>query len=166
MNNLNGYSGMNLRNANNRLNYYSAIPPQMQLPNPQMVNYQPQQQYITNQSGVNTNMEFIQGGETAVNVVQLPNNSLFAYFDNDYDTVYFKTVDNNGRASVQAYDLVPKDQTADAGPVPTIDTSEFVTKEQFDELSDRFTQQMADIVKKLNDFKSKIGNMNKKEANK
>lgn len=92
---------------------------------------------------------------------------MFCYFDDQKDVIYIKQVDNNGRASVQAYDLVPQGQnTENAASASAIDASNFITKEQFDELSGQLTQQIADISKKLNDFKAKMGNINKKEGSK
>lgn len=139
------------------IGYYYPTAPQLQ---------QSQSQW---NNSVNTNIEMIQGGYASVSALQLPNNSMYCYFDDQKDVVYIKQVDANGRASVQAYDLVPQGQhTAEtiATTAAAIDTSDFITREQLDELSEQLTRQIADISKKLNDFKAKMGNISKKEGNK
>lgn len=64
-NNFGGFNGLNGFNANSgRIAYYDprlsqGIQPQITYPN----------QYDTGQRGANTNMEWIQGGEVAVNAI-------------------------------------------------------------------------------------------------
>ena len=41
--------------------------------------------------------------------------------------------------------------------------SNYVTQDQMNDFSEQIKQQMADLQKKLNDFKSRVGNLNSKE---
>lgn len=123
-----------------------------------MTNFGGGQQYGQQQQGINTNIEWVQGGATSVNAIQLPNNTMWAFWDNNEDVIYVKTVDSNGRLSLDTYDITLRDGTKREEP-----TTDYVTRAQFDELSEQFTKQLADLTKKLNDFKSKVG-QGKKEA--
>lgn len=123
----------------------------------------------TSNNALNTNIEQVQGGPVSVNAIQLPPNSLYSYWDPVEPYIYVKAVDLNGRPSMktlyyQDVEEMPKEEPE--ATAPTIDTSMFVTKEQFDEMSDTLTKQINDVIKKLNDFKSKVGNVNKKENKK
>ena len=73
---LNAYAG-NMRGINNGGGYY-----------PTRSSYPPQ----SNNQGINTNIEFIIGGEQAVNVIQLPVNTSWSFWDREADVIYVKNV--------------------------------------------------------------------------
>lgn len=130
-----------------------------------MYNTYPQQQP---QNNINTNIQRIQGGPVSVNAIQLPPNSVYVYFDADNESPYFyiKSVDANGRPSLKSfiYFDVEEYQNQPAQQAQVVETNEsqtsYVTKEQFDEAIEKLNNQMAENLKKLNDFKAKIGNAN------
>lgn len=133
-----------------------------------MYNTYPQQQQ---QNNINTNIQRIQGGPVSVNAIQLPPNSVYVYFDADNESPYFyiKSVDANGRPSLKSFiyfdvEEYQKQQTA------VVEASEpmanYVTKEQFDEAIEKLNNQMAENLKKLNDFKAKVGNSTVKKESK
>lgn len=132
--------------------YYNAYPQQVQQP----------------QSGnINTNIQRIQGGPVSVNAIQLPPNSVCVYFDADSESPYFyvKSVDANGRPNLKTciyFDVedYQKQQAQIVQAAEATETNNYVTKEQFDEAIEKLNAQMAENLKKLNDFKAKIGNAN------
>ena len=129
-----------------------------------LYNTYPQQQ----QNNINTNIQRIQGGPVSVNAIQLPPNSIYVYFDADNESPFFyvKSVDANGRPSLKSFIYFDADEyqksqqaaVAEANNEPT--ANNYVTKEQFDEAIEKLNTQMAENLKKLNDFKAKIGNSN------
>ena len=127
--------------------------------------YQQQQQ----QPNINTNIQRIQGGPVSVNAIQLPPNSVYVYFDADNESPYFyvKSVDANGKPSLHSfiYFDVEEYQKQQATIVETTNeqqASNYVTKEQFDEAIEKINNQMAENLKKLNDFKSRVFNKENK----
>lgn len=145
---------------------------------PQPVNFGQPQQNINSISSneANTNIIWMQGGENTVKSTMMPNSTQYAFFEQDGNKFYIKTVDQYGKSSVEPYIYFPENevpqillqgqQTDVSQSVPMIDTSAYVTQEQFLEMSDQLTKQIQEISKRLNDFKSRVGNMNKKENSK
>lgn len=130
-----------------------------------MYNSYPQQ--MQQQTNINTNIQRIQGGPVSVNAMQLPPNSIYVYFDADNENPYFyiKSVDANGRPSLKTFIYFDVDeyQNQQQQNVKLEDTdSNYVTKEQFDEAIEKINNQMAENLKKLNDFKSRVFNKESK----
>ena len=131
--------------------------------------YNPYQQQQQQQPNINTNIQRIQGGPVSVNAIQLPPNSVYVYFDADNESPYFyvKSVDANGKPSLHSfiYFDVEECQKQQAAIVETTNeqqVSNYVTKEQFDEAIEKINNQMAENLKKLNDFKSRVFNKENK----
>lgn len=128
----------------------------------------PNQAYPVQQNNVEqagnqplSNIIWVQG-ESGAKAYILPNGNTMALWDSEQQTIYVKSVDANGRPTMTILDYVDRNApTVTEEPI----TQNYVTQDQLESFSNQVTQQMADLQKKLNDFKSKIGNINsKKEA--
>lgn len=131
------------------------------------------------QNDVNTNVIWIQGGINTVKSAMTPNSSQYAFFDQDEDHFYMKTVDQYGKSTVdpyvyflesefpqiiQQYIQTMSSSSQGNDSVKNADNNTvYVTQEQFEELKESLSQQIAETKKIINDFKSRVGNMNKKE---
>lgn len=144
---------------------------------PQPVNFGQQQNQSSVQSNEsNTNIIWMQGGINTVKSAMMPNGSQFAYWDQDENKIFVKTVDQYGKSTVETLvyfsenelpQVLQQNQQVDAqqsGPV--LDTSVYVTQEQLTELQEQLSKQITEVQRSLNNFKSKVGNMNKKENSK
>lgn len=130
-------------------------------------------QQIGAQSDINTNMAFIQGGEPTAKSIMLPNNSMYAYFDKELRQIFIKTVNQFGEPSVEPLWYFTADEMEEIRQKmgigvqqQTPDNSNFVTQEQLAQIEESLNQKIQEILKNLNNFKSKVGNMNKKEKEK
>ena len=127
---------------------------------------------MNGQSNVNTNMPYVNGGQIALNAIGLPRNTMWCFWEQGKPYFYVKTVDANGISSVETYkysQVINGIEENDMGvrPVPTQQQGDvYVTNEKFTQFSDDIAQQLKQLQKSLNDFKSKIGNANKKETKK
>lgn len=107
---------------------------------------------------MNTNIQWVEGQNAAESYI-LPNGvQSFALWDARNPIIYVKSFDSNGKPFTKRLQYVDLD-----APPETEEVSEnvnYITKEQFDKLSEQLNTQISELTKKLNDFKSKIGNMN------
>ena len=116
------------------------------------------------QSQPNSNIIWIQGEGAAKSYI-CPNGSTIALWDSEAQTIYIKSTDLNGRPTMTVLDYVNRD----AAPASVVETTEattappqdYVTQTQLNELTESFAAQIAELTKKLNDFKSKVGNTKK-----
>lgn len=110
--------------------------------------YQPSsfsyQQPIT-QNQNNVSMIWVQGESGAKSYV-LPNNTTVPLWDSETQTIYIKTVDQNGKPSMTILDYVERTEGTDK---PEVVLPEYATKEQIDSLSNQFVG----ISDKLNSMK-------------
>ncbi len=100
------------------------------------VNYQ-------QQSNVNTAMIWVQGESGAKSYV-LPNNTTLPLWDSESQTIYIKTVDQNGKPSMAILDYVERSEKGNDKQV--VSEVEYATKEQIDKLNEQFST----INEKLN----------------
>ena len=100
---------------------------------PTAVNYQPQQQ---TQQNVNSSMIWVQGESGAKSYV-LPNNTTLPLWDSETQTIYIKTVDQNGKPSMTILDYV--ERTEKEINKQDISEVEYATKEQIDNLNEQFS---------------------------
>lgn len=111
--------------------------------NPQSFNYQPygqpQQQYQQSSPPANTNKIFVSGIED-VKARALTPNSDFIFIDNDQDILYQKKVDASGHYEIKAFSI---SELNNAENCSTVDLSNFVTKQQFEDLANEL-----DILRK------------------
>lgn len=136
-----------------RFNNYSSAMPTMQ-PMPQQYDPAPQP---------STNIQWITGGIASVGAIQTPANSMFCFFDSNEPKLYFKSVDGNGKPNIKIYEYTEYNPEASQNE-NTFSSDNFATKEQLTEISEQLSKQITDLRKSLNDFKSKIGNVNKRET--
>lgn len=159
-----------MNNTQTRGYGYYPIAPNTQIPQQY---YQPQYyqtpnnvygqnfQAIQPNNEMTTNIQFVESQNAAESYI-LPNGvTSWSLWDAKEQIIYVKSFDSNGRPFTKRLQYID----LDAPPEPEESKVEmnYVTQEQFAELSESFTKQMADLQKKLNDFKSRICNTNKKE---
>ena len=124
-----------------------------------------QQSQIVSNNEITTNIQWVES-QSAAESFQLGSGiSSWALWDSKSPIIYVKSFDQNGKPYTKRLQYIDLDAPVqpDSSQDITIDTSEFVTQEQLSQLSDQLSKQMADLQKKLNDFKSRMGNSNKKE---
>ena len=95
-------------------------------------------------------------GENAAKSYPVGPNTAVALWDSEQQTIYIKSVDSNGRPSLKILDYVDRDNE-----VVSTDEKTYVTQDEMNMFSEKINQQMAELQKNLNDFKSKVGNMKK-----
>ena len=105
----------------------------------------------------NNNIIWVQGEGGAKSYI-VPNGSTYALWDSEQQTIYVKSVDINGRPTMTVLDYVDRNAPSDK----ETNFTDYVTQQQLSELSTQLNQQVQDLQKKLNDFKSRIGNLNNK----
>lgn len=108
----------------------------------------------------NNSIIWVQGENAAKSYPVAPNTAI-ALWDSEQQTIYIKSVDSNGIPSLKVLDYIDRDNEI----VQSDNTNEinYVTQDQMNDFSEQIKQQMADLQKKLNDFKSRMGNLNSKE---
>ena len=108
----------------------------------------------------NNSIIWVQGENAAKSYPVAPNTAI-ALWDSEQQTIYIKSVDSNGIPSLKVLDYIDRDNEI----VQNDNTNEsnYVTQDQMNDFSEQIKQQMADLQKKLNDFKSRVGNLNSKE---
>lgn len=84
----------------------------------------PQQQPIPQQQQAQSNIIYVNGIDDVKNR-PLPPNSNYAFMDNDNPILYRKTVDAQGKMSVEVFDIVPHKET----PVEKV---EYATKKDIE----------------------------------
>lgn len=108
-------------------------------------------------------------GEAGAKAYQVTTpNLVVPLFDTENQTIYLKYLDQQGRPQYEILDYVNRNAPSPQPPtqeVAVIETGNFVTQEQFADFSNQMTQQFAELQKKLNDFKARVGN-NKNTAKK
>lgn len=119
------------------------------------------------QSQPNSNIIWIQG-EAAAKAYICANGTTIALWDSEAQTIYIKSTDMNGRPTMTILDYVNRDaptppvvEAAATVTATTTPPQDYVTQTQLNELTDSFAAQIAELTKKLNDFKSKVGNTKK-----
>lgn len=93
------------------------------------VNYQ-------QQSNVNTAMIWVQGESGAKSYV-LPNNTTLPLWDSESQTIYIKTVDQNGKPSMTILDYIERSEKENDKQI--VSEVEYATKEQIDKLNEQFS---------------------------
>lgn len=124
-----------------------------------------QQPQIQNNSEITTNIQWVESQSAAESFQLGPGISSWALWSAKEPIIYLKSFDQNGKPYTKRLQYVDLDAPSqqESPQSATIDTSAFVTQEQLNQLSDQLSKQMSDLQKKLNDFKSRICNTNKKE---
>ncbi len=92
------------------------------------------------QSSPQSNIVYVNGIEDVKNR-QLPPNSNYAFMDNDNPILYRKTVDAQGRMTVEVYDITPH---KDIAP----ETPNYALKSDVDELKKAFDKLRSEVAKK------------------
>ena len=88
------------------------------------------------QPTVNTNKIYATGIDD-VRARQLPVNSDYIFLDNDKPIIYRKTTDATGKMDVQVFKIVPYEEEKTE---PVFDTSDFVSKKDFERLEQQFEE--------------------------
>ncbi len=115
----------------------------------------------SNNQEISTNIQWIEGQNAAESYI-LPNGiNSWALWDSKQPIIYVKSFDSNGKPFTKRLQYVD----LDAPPVQEETTVQenYVTQEQLQQISEQFTSQVVELTKKLNDFKSRVFNINKKE---
>ena len=118
------------------------------------------------QQPVNSAMIWVQG-EAGAKAYMVPNNTTVALWDSEEQTIYIKSVDQNGKPSMTILDYV--DRNASEDQQIDISLDDYVTKEQFDEFNENvvtkdqlknLSSQIQELQQKLNGY-SKANNSRK-----
>lgn len=115
-------------------NYVPPAPPGMQ---PMM---QPQQmpQPMQQTPPCNVQWIYVNGYQGAREHIVQPGQTAWM-MDNNDPIIYVKAVDNMGSASLRAFKLEEIGTQPSPAPAPTIDTSQFVTRDEFNALVNQLT---------------------------
>lgn len=97
-------------------------------------------------------------GEAGAKAYQLAPNSRVVLWDQDNPTIYIKTSDASGMTSIRTLDYTERGQEPKNDPLGMNSETEYVTKEDFASLEDRFQRQLNRLSTQLNNMR------NKKEA--
>lgn len=108
---------------------------------------------------INTNIIFVNGIEDVRNR-PLPPNSNYAFMDNDKAILYRKVVDSMGKMNVELYDITPHKEEQ-SNNAQAINTSDFVTRKEYEALKSQLEQQNG-IIRQLTQDKQR---QNVKTAN-
>ena len=115
-------------------------------------------------NGITTNIQWVESQSAAESFQLGPSITSWALYDAKNPYIYIKSYDQNGKPYTRRLKYIDMDAPEEEqGQEKTIDISGFVTQEQLDQFSDQISKQIADLQKKLNDFKSRICNTNRKE---
>lgn len=120
---VNGYMMNTMPTGNQPYGY--PINPYFNMPNQQ-------QQQQTMQS--NTNKIFVNGIDDVKNRY-VPNGTSMMFLDNDKPLLYDKSVDNNGKMSLEVYDISKHTEVENK-----INPNDFVTKKEFEEWKSQHNQ--------------------------
>lgn len=118
---------------------YSITQPQMQM-SQQMQQPQMSQQQMA-QPQTQTNIIYVNGIEDVRNR-PLPPNSNYAFMDNDNPILYRKTVDAQGKMTVETFDIVPHKEQATP-------TAEYALKSEMLELQKQMVKLQAEVLKNV-----------------
>lgn len=102
------------------------------------------------QSQPQSNIIYVNGIDDVKNR-QLPNNSNFVFMDNDNPIIYRKTVDGQGKMSVEAFDIVPHKDVAVPKP-------EYALKSDIEALKGEILKLKTEVTK--NDIARTYGTAN------
>lgn len=120
------------------------------------VNYQQQQQV----QPVNNYMQWVQG-EAGAKAYNLPNNTTIPLWDSESQTIYIKTVDQNGKPTMTILDYIERDSSDSNPETKKQETVEYATKEQIDSL----TEQLTSINKKFGSMDEYVTDTQFKDMN-
>lgn len=81
-------------------------------------------------------MVWVPGFQAAQEYLVAPNSAV-ALWDSNAPVVYLKQADSSGKPSLTIYDLVERTAPRAAPEAPQIDTSAFITREEFAQLAER-----------------------------
>lgn len=97
-----------------------------------------QQQNVQPQSVNNGAMQWVQG-ESGAKAYMLPNGTTLPLWDSEAQTIYVKSVDQNGKPSLTILDYVERGSQTDSKQenAPAV---EYATKEQIDAMNLKFTE--------------------------
>ena len=95
--------------------------------------YMPRPYDIGNRFGMNEQIKWVLGVENAKSYPLRPGDSVIL-MDSEQLRCYVKTCDVNGMCNLKAYDLIEPIEQAPAAAAPTIDTSQFVTRKELQEV--------------------------------
>lgn len=116
---------------------YPYSPMQQYGPNNSQQYYQQQNQgQFTQSQQPQTNIIYVNGIEDVKNR-PLPPNSNFAFMDNDNPILYRKTVDAQGRMSVEIFDIIPHKEKAIEMPNYALKSDIEQVKKELEELKNR-----------------------------
>ncbi len=101
--------------------------------------------YQSQMQPMNNPMVWVQG-EAGAKSYQLPNNTTLPLWDSEQQTIYIKTVDQNGKPTMTILDYVDRNAPAASNDTDKVAQVEYATKEQVDGLSNQFSA----ISEKLN----------------
>lgn len=128
-------------------------------------NIQQQQQ----QQQMNNSMIWVQG-EAGAKAYMVPNNTTVALWDSEEQTIYIKSVDQNGKPSMTILDYVDRNATEDQSVDISMD--DYVTKEQFDEFNENVAtkDQLKSLSSQIQELQQKLSvysktNNTRKETN-
>ena len=109
----------------------------------------PSYSQVQSMQPVNTQIIWVDG-EAAARAYNLPNNTTLPLWDSESQTIYIKSVDSQGKPQMTILDYVERDPSAKK----EVDTIEYATKEQVDEINHQFTE-LNKKLSKLSDYVTK-----------
>lgn len=127
-------------------NYY--YPNQQQVAQPQMQQQIQQPNYLP--------LTYVNGEEGAKAYIVSPNTTIYLR-DSDSNKLFIKTSDNNGKYTIEGYELVKIGENAQKSQnlSEMFDPSVFVSKEQLNDLESKFDAKLSKIQSRLDKLQVK-----------
>ena len=139
-----GYYPQNNYNQPSYNNSYSYQPMMAQQPMPQIQqpNYLP--------------LTYVNGEEGAKAYIVSPNTTIYLR-DSDSNKLFIKSSDNNGKYTIEAYELTPIGENSQKAQnlSETIDPNRFISKEQLSALEDKFEAKLSKLQSKIDKMQMK-----------
>lgn len=100
------------------------------------------------------NMIWVQG-EAGAKAYMLAPNSRVVLWDQDAPVVYIKSADASGMTTIRILDYTERGQEPHNNPLAEPQNTEYVTKEDFANLEDKFQRQLNRLSTQLNNMRNK-----------
>ena len=129
-------------NYNNAYNYQPMMAQQQTMPQIQQPNYLP--------------LTYVNGEEGAKAYIVSPNTTIYLR-DSDSNKLFIKSSDNNGKYTIEAYELTPVGENSQKAQISheNIDPNQFISKEQLSALESKFDAKLSKLQSKIDKLQVK-----------
>lgn len=129
-------------NYNNAYNYQQMMAQQQTMPQIQQPNYLP--------------LTYVNGEEGAKAYIVSPNTTIYLR-DSDSNKLFIKSSDNNGKYTIEAYELTPIGENSQKAQISheSIDPNQFISKEQLSALESKFDAKLGKLQSKIDKLQVK-----------